>query len=110
VLLDPVAGLTRVIAADTGNRRVLGWSRPPAMSTETVAGEGVSVASAADVVLGQVNFDRAGENRWTAVAPDTLCWPYGLSSATDDRHGELLAIADSGNNRVVLWQLPPGRS
>ena len=96
-------------AGGRGPRRVLGWSRPPAMIAETVAVEGVSAAQAADVVLGQVNFDRAGENRWTAVAPDTRCWPYGLSAATDDRYGELLAIADSGNNRVMLWQLPLGR-
>jgi hypothetical protein len=34
------------------------------------------------------------------VRPDTLCWPYGLAL-----HGRTLAVADSGNNRVVLWSL-----
>lgn len=81
-----------LLVADTANNRVLGWSRP---------GE-----PAADAVLGQRDFDRAGENRWTAVAPDTLCWPYGLSAAADPRYGELLGIADSGNNRVVVWHRP----
>ncbi len=36
----------------------------------------------------------------SAVTDDCLCWPYGLSLA-----GDLLAVADSGNNRVVLWRL-----
>ena len=35
-----------------------------------------------------------------AVADDSLCWPYGLSAA-----GDLLAVADSGNNRVTFWRL-----
>jgi hypothetical protein len=29
---------------------------------------------------------------------DTLCWPYGAAAA-----GGTLAVADSGNNRVLLW-------
>jgi len=49
-------------------------------------------------VIGQEDFDAAGENRWKAVADDTLCWPYGLWM-----HDGRLAIADSGNNRVMLW-------
>ncbi len=83
-----------LLVADTANNRVLAWSRPPGQ------------AGAADVVLGQPDFDRAGENRWTAVAADTLCWPYGLSAATDPRYGDLLGIADSGNNRIVIWHRP----
>lgn len=90
-----------LMVGDTANNRVLGWSRPP-----FAAGDAASVAPAADVVLGQFDFDRAGENRWTAVAPDTLCWPYGMSAVTDPRYGDVLAIADSGNNRVVLWHRP----
>ena len=64
------------------------------------------MGAAADTVLGQHGFDPAGENRWSAVTPDSLCWPYGLSTAADPRYGHLLAVADSGNNRVVLWQRP----
>jgi hypothetical protein len=54
----------------------------------------------ADTVLAQADFDANGENRWDAVADDSLCWPYGLSLA-----GNLLAIADSGNNRVMFWRV-----
>jgi hypothetical protein len=87
-----------LIAADTANNRVLAWQGAAA-----VGGAGAG----ADAVLGQHGFDPAGENRWSAVTPDSLCWPYGLSAARDPRFGELLAVADSGNNRVVLWQREP---
>lgn len=73
---------------DTANNRVLFWPQAPSH------GEG-ALASA---VIGQENFDAAGENRWKAVTDDSLCWPYGLWM-----HGDRLAIADSGNNRVMLW-------
>jgi len=73
--------------ADTANNRVLVWERP------------TPDGSPADQVLGQRDAASAGENRWEAVTDDTLCWPYGLC-----RHGDRLAIADSGNNRVVVWR------
>lgn len=76
--------------ADTANNRVLLF-RPPAES-----GAGL----AADAVLGQTDFAANGENEWKAVTPATLCWPYGLHL-----HRKRLAIADSGNNRVMLWTL-----
>ena len=80
----------RLIVADTSNNRVLLWHGLPRH------GAGVP----ADTVLGQADLDANGENRWDAVADDSLCWPYGLSLA-----GDLLAVADSGNNRVVFWQV-----
>jgi hypothetical protein len=79
----------RLAVADTANNRVLLWDILPETD-----------ASPADHVLGQPTFAANGENRWDAVGPDTLCWPYGLCLA--DRR---LAIADSGNNRVVIWEL-----
>jgi hypothetical protein len=82
-----VAGGASLAIADTANNRVLLWDEFP-------LDDGV-----ADVVLAQPDFGAAGENRWDAVAADTLCWPYGLA-----RWGDELAIADSGNNRVVLWE------
>ncbi len=72
--------------ADTANNRVLVWDDPP-----------LSWRSP-DHVLAQPDGVGTGENRWSHVADDTLCWPYGLA-----RHGDVLAVADSGNNRVVLW-------
>jgi hypothetical protein len=85
-----VADRDRMIVADTANNRVMIWHDPP------TTGAGHS----ANAVLGQPDFAKAGENQWTAIAPDTLCWPYGLAL-----HGDRLAIADSGNNRVMLWTL-----
>ncbi|MCK5941774.1 MAG: NHL repeat-containing protein [Planctomycetes bacterium] len=82
-----------VFVADTANNRVLAYRAPLSGHDEAVA------------VLGQPDFDKAGENRWTEVAPDTLCWPYGLALHRDPTLGTLLAIADSGNNRVVVWRV-----
>lgn len=75
--------------ADTANNRVLLWDGMP----EGPVGRG------ADHVLAQPDFGSNGENRWTSVQHDTLCWPYGLSL-----RGGALAVADSGNNRVTLWR------
>ena len=80
----------RLAVADTANNRVLVWD-----AFETATG----VGAPADVVLGQPDFASNGENRWAGLADDTLCWPYGLSL-----RGEALAVADSGNNRVMLWR------
>jgi hypothetical protein len=80
----------RLAVADTANNRVLLWRTLPTGS-----------GAPADEVLGQDSFDGGGENRWESVRDDTLCWPYGIALA-----GTTLAIADSGNNRVMLWDVP----
>lgn len=80
-------GVERLAVADTANNRILMWDGVP------------TDARPADHVLAQPNFGSNGENRWTSVQPDTLCWPYGLSL-----RGALLAVADSGNNRVMIWR------
>lgn len=80
----------RLFVADTANNRVLLWQPIPR------AGAGLP----AQAVYGQYNFADSGENRWQAVGPDTLCWPYGLCA-----HRQWLAIADSGNNRVLIWEV-----
>lgn len=82
----------QLAVADTANNRVLIW--------HTIAADGQVAGQAADLVLGQADFDANGENRWQAVRRDTLCWPYGICW-----HGDWLAVADSGNNRVMLWQV-----
>lgn len=82
----------RLAVADTANNRVLLWQGLPGDSS-----------ALPDEVLGQVDFERGGENRWTGVAHNTLCWPYGIALA-----GSRLAVADSGNNRVMIWQLGAG--
>lgn len=78
----------RLAVADTANNRVLVWERIPEMS-----------ATPADSVLGQADFESNGENHWDRVRADTMCWPYGICM-----HRNLLAVADSGNNRVMIWR------
>ena len=79
-----------LVVADTSNNRVLLWDEAPRN------GAGAS----ADNVLAQPDMDANGENRWDAVLDDSLCWPYGLSVS-----GDMVGIADSGNNRVMFWDL-----
>ncbi len=80
-------GPERLAIADTANNRILLWDNLP------------TDGRAADHVLAQPDFGSNGENRWTSVRHDTLCWPYGISL-----RGDRLAVADSGNNRVVIWR------
>lgn len=79
----------RLAIADTANNRILLWDMARACGT----------GQAASGVLGQPDFGANGENRWKSVENDTLCWPYGLCW-----HKNRLAIADSGNNRVMVWE------
>jgi hypothetical protein len=78
----------RLAVADTANNRVLLWDDVPADGRE------------ADHVLAQTTLEANGENRWSAVTRDSLCWPYGIWL-----RGDRLAVADSGNNRIVVWRL-----
>lgn len=82
----------RLFIGDTSNNRVGVVDDPATTCAAAPCG------AALDRVLGQPSFDVNGENRWDRVEHDTLCWPYGLSFY-DDR----LAVADSGNNRVMIW-------
>ncbi len=80
----------RLAVADTANNRVLFWNDAPTSG----------IFHPADAVIGQVDFKGNGENHWKQVDRDTLCWPYGIHLREN-----LLAIADSGNNRVMLWKV-----
>ncbi len=75
--------------ADTANSRLLGFAE-------------FAMGAAATRLTGQGEFSAKGDNRWKAPARDSLCWPYGLAIA-----GDVAAIADSGNNRALLWRLAP---
>ncbi|MDJ0753900.1 MAG: NHL repeat-containing protein [Ardenticatenaceae bacterium] len=77
-----------LLSADTANNRILIWDGLPDGIFQPAAG-----------VLGQPDFAGGGENRWQAVGRDTMCWPYGIHV-----HGRRVAVADSGNNRVMIWQ------
>lgn len=93
-----IASNSRWLAVtDTANNRILCWPRGASLATPTGA--------EATLVLGQPDFFANGENHWKAVTHHTLCWPYGVAI-----HEDLLAVADSGNNRVMLWRLPAAAS
>jgi hypothetical protein len=77
----------RLAVADTANNRILLWEALP------------TDGRPADHVLAQPTFAANGENRWDAVTHDSLCWPYGVCL-----RGDRLAVADSGNNRIMIWR------
>ncbi|MAB09641.1 MULTISPECIES: hypothetical protein [unclassified Hyphomonas] len=77
----------KLLVADTANSRLVGWR-------ETTTG------ADADWLTGQPDFASKGDNRWGIIERDSLCWPYGITSSDDE-----LIIADSGNNRVLLWRM-----
>lgn len=77
--------------ADTANNRVLVQDGPDGGLDPHVS-------------LAQPDLVANGENRWSEVAADTLCWPYGLHWHRRADGTDVLGVADSGNNRVVLWE------
>jgi hypothetical protein len=78
-----------LICADTANSRLLGFEL-----------DRLAMGAAAHRLAGQSTFAGKGENRWHAAARDSVCWPYGV--AVSDH---TVSIADSGNNRVLLWDM-----
>ena len=81
----------RLIVTDTLNHRVLIYNRIPTQN-----------GAAADVVLGQPNFEG---NRGLPAAANTLSSP--MSATTD---GQRLIISDLGNNRILIYNAIPTQS
>ncbi|MGH9784693.1 MAG: hypothetical protein ACRD88_10945, partial [Terriglobia bacterium] len=79
---------TRLLITDTLNSRVLIYNRIPAQN-----------GAAADLVLGQPNFDRS---QALPTAANTLSSP--MSATTD---GQRLIVTDLGNNRVLIYNRIP---
>lgn len=77
-----------LLVTDTANSRLLGFEI-----------DRLSMGAAATRLTGQRAFTDKGDNRWTAATRDSLCWPYAVSVS-----GRTAVIADSGNNRVLLWE------
>ena len=78
----------RLVVADTSNSRLLGFDI-----------DALEMGASATRLAAQPNYAAKGDNRWGAPRRDSLCWPYGVAAA-----GDTLIIADSGNNRVLLWE------
>ena len=78
----------RLIVADTANSRLLGFEL-----------EELAMGAGASRLAAQHDFSDKGDNRWSHAVRDSLCWPYSAAACDTT-----LAIADSGNNRVLLWE------
>ncbi len=87
---------TRLVVSDSQNNRVLIWNGFP-----TVNGQ------PADLVLGQADFASVAVNQGGASASaGTLRTPnYGVHVQNNQ-----LFVADSGNNRVLVWNSFPTRN
>jgi hypothetical protein len=83
-----VASGETIVVADTANSRLLGFDARH-------LGQNVAAVS----IAGQGRFNDKGDNRWGFATRDSFCWPYGVSAC-----GDCVVIADSGNNRVLLWE------
>jgi len=90
-------GNNKLVVADNANNRILIWNTIPSAN-----------ALAADVVVGQQNFDTClpNDSSGTGIsgtpAATTLNNPGGIW--TD---GTRLLVADTGNHRVLLWNSLP---
>jgi hypothetical protein len=78
-----------LLVADTASSRLVGWHV-----------DDVKTGANARALAGQVDFHDKGDNRWLPPVADSLCWPYGITVCNP-----FAVIADSGNNRVSLWEL-----
>jgi DNA-binding beta-propeller fold protein YncE len=91
VAIDKANG--HVIVADSQNNRVMGWK----------SAAGFAAGGAADLVIGQPDFNSSGCNQ-NAAAPSamTLCRPIGV--AFDLAHA--VYVGDAQNNRVLVYADP----
>jgi hypothetical protein len=80
-----------LVVADTANSRLLAWRN------DTLTRVGTNACALA----AQPDWNSKGDNRWRTAARDSVCWPYSVAMLGQ---GTLL-VADSGNNRVMLWSL-----
>jgi hypothetical protein len=81
---------TRLLLADRNNNRILVWSKPPGPAQEP------------DIVLGQVDF----ESNNPGTGRSQLNWPSAASVGAKGR----LAVADTYNDRILLWNTFPASS
>ncbi|MGH8462151.1 MAG: hypothetical protein ACRESS_11125 [Stenotrophobium sp.] len=84
---------THFYVVDTNNNRVLGYNKPP-----------LSPSTAPDFVLGQsaLTTRNAGANANQMSAPDSVHISVNPINASVQ-----LVVADTGNNRVLIWNTLP---
>lgn len=98
-VMDSPAGVwsdgTRLVVLDSDNNRILIWNTFPTSNFQ-----------AADLVLGQANFTNTTENDddqdGTEDANATARTLYNPYEGVDS-NGVQLCVADSDNNRVLIW-------
>jgi hypothetical protein len=78
----------RLAVADTASSRLVAF-----------AASARATSAPATWLSGQRRFSDKGDNRWTAPMRDTVCWPYSITAC-----GTTAVVADTGNNRVLLWE------
>src|SRR5262249_32620709 len=93
VAIDRSVSPNRVVASDTNNNRVLGWTNISAFLSHAPA----------NIVFGQPDFfsGKCNQNLGKPT-PSTLCAPRGVAVDSTGR----VYIADSGNNRVLEYDSP----
>lgn len=62
--------------------------------------DSINSCASAQALTGQPDFHAKGDNRWKPVVQDSVCWPYGIQVC-----GKTAVLADSGNNRIQLWEI-----
>ncbi len=82
---------TRLFVADFNNNRVLVFNHMPTSNNAT-----------ADVVIGQPDFSSNGQNQNGSPSANTIKNPRGVFS-----DGTRLFIADTGNNRILVFNTMP---
>jgi NHL repeat-containing protein len=88
-----------LVVADTANSRLLAWR------VDALTRHGVN----AHALAAQTDWNSKGDNRWLPAARDSVCWPYSVALLGQRDGKDMLLVADSGNNRVMLWPLSAGR-
>ncbi|MEA5138645.1 NHL repeat-containing protein [Arcicella rigui] len=79
-----------IFVVDTGNSRVLWFKEVPKENN-----------ASADNVLGQFDFNTGSENSNTKLGTDKqLYWPFSICVSKQN-----LILADTGNHRVILYQI-----
>ncbi len=86
--LSAASNGTSLLVSDSGNHRVLIWNSLPTQNNQ-----------AADMVLGQLDLSANGANAGSSTKG--LMNPSGVFLSSN-----LLMVADTGNNRVLIWKQP----